>query len=79
MGRTFIKVRFRYRECDEYEFEENDKDVFTAGYTFEEVKKYAIIEVLDGNSPKVECYTSAKDVLFSLEKIGVYSAPYLID
>ena len=66
-------------ECDEYEFEENDKDVFTAGYTFEEVKKYAIIEVLDGNSLKVECYTSAKDVLFSLEKIGVYSAPDLID
>lgn len=66
-------------ECDEYEYEEDDINVFTAGYTIESVKGYAIADVFEDGDLKTERYSSSKEVLRALEKLGIFSFPGAVE
>lgn len=66
-------------EADDYEFEETDEDVFTAGYTIESIKRYALVDVSEDGSVKAESYTSSKEILGALEAKGAFVRPGIIE
>lgn len=66
-------------ECDNFEFEETDEDVFTAGYAIESIKSYALADVLEDGSIKLEIYESTAEIIDALEKKGLFDKPDIIE
>lgn len=66
-------------ECDEYDIEETDENIFTAGYTIEEIKSFAVADVLEDGSVRVESYTSSDEMMGALETKGLFSKPGIIE
>ena len=65
--------------CDDYEFEEKDDNVFTAGYSIEEVHHYALVDIPDDGSIEVQTFTSTEGVLNAASERGLFVKPGLLD
>ena len=65
--------------CDDYEFEEKDDDVFTAGYLPEEIHHFALADVSDGGSAEVQTFTSTDDILNAASERGLFAKPELLN
>lgn len=66
-------------ESDEFEFEETDENVFTAGYTIESIKSFALADVFEDGSVKVASYNSSDEILGALETRGVFNKPGIVE
>ena len=66
-------------ECDDFEFEETDEDVFTAGYTIEWIKSYALADILEDGSIKLEIYESSDEITNALVKKGLFDKPDIVE
>lgn len=66
-------------ECDEFDIEETDENVFTAGYTVESIRSFALADVFEDGSVKVESFTSSDEILRALETKGLYNKPGIVE
>jgi hypothetical protein len=66
-------------ECSDYDFEENDDDVFTAGYTIEEVLRYALADIDGEGSLKVKIFSSSEELIKAAGQRGLFAKPSIVD
>ena len=65
--------------ADEYEFEETDENTFTAGYTIESIKCFALADVSDDGSVNIESYASSDEIIDALAAKGLFIKPGIVE
>ena len=66
-------------ESDEFEFDETDENVFTAAYTIESIKSFALADLFEDGSVKVVSYDSSDKILDALEAKGLFNKPGIVE
>lgn len=66
-------------ESDDFDIEETDENVFTAGYTIESIKSFALADVLENGLVRVDSYASFDEILGALEAKGLFNKPGVVE
>jgi len=66
-------------ECSDYDFEENDDDVFSAGYTIEEILQYALAVIDEDGSLEVKIFSSSDELINAVGLRGLINKPSIVD